>query len=56
MCIRDSAKDGWIEITEGLEERSEIVARDLDLLKVGDLVKAQGKAVDGKQMANRVAN
>lgn len=50
------AKDGWIEITDGLEERGEIVARDLGLLKVGDLVKAQGKALDGKQMANRVAN
>lgn len=50
------SKDGWIEITDGLEERSEVVARDLGLLKEGELVKVQGKAAEGKKMANRVAN
>lgn len=49
-------KDGWIEIISGLEERSEVVARDLGLLKAGELVKVQGKAAEGKQVANRAAS
>lgn len=49
-------KDGWIEIVAGLEERSEVIGRDLGLLKEGDLVKAQGSASEGKQMAKRTAN
>lgn len=49
-------KDGWIEIISGLEERSEAVAKDLGLLKEGELVKVQSKATEGKQVTNRAAN
>ena len=34
-------KDGWVEIVSGLTGNDEVVSRDLDLLKVGDIVKIQ---------------
>ena len=34
-------KDGWVEIVSGLTANDEVVFRDVDLLKAGDLVKVQ---------------
>jgi HlyD family secretion protein len=49
-------KDGWIEIVTGLDERAEVVAKDLSQLKVGDLVKEQNKVAENKQILKRTAN
>lgn len=49
-------KDGWIEIVAGLDERAEVVAKDLSLLKEGELVKEQNKVAENKQMLKRTAN